>query len=93
MSKGNRAKYLLGSMTCDYEVPRMILLQASYLYVYLPAYSAHLKSTPLETFLEFQCGIAFSAIITFFGCLKYPEIFIPLRQTWKQKSFRAKEGE
>jgi hypothetical protein len=43
--------------------------------------------------LEFQCGIAFSAIITFFGCLKYPEIFIPLRQTWKQKSFRAKEGE
>jgi hypothetical protein len=27
------------------------------------------------------CGIAFSAVVTFFLCLHYPEIFVPLRRT------------
>jgi hypothetical protein len=35
-----------------------------------------------EHFWNSCCGIAFSDVIFFsFGCLQYPEIFVPLRQT------------
>jgi hypothetical protein len=34
----------------------------------------------LEIFWKFSCGIAFSAVITFFEYLQYPEIFVPLSQ-------------
>jgi hypothetical protein len=86
-------------MRCNYEVPRMILLQAAYLYTdsllrgvtfeVLPLSSCAFSPTMLplfETFWNPCCGTAFSAVITlFFGCLQNNEISIPLRQTsWKQ---------
>jgi hypothetical protein len=78
---------------CGYEVPRMILLQA-YLYAYSLLRGVTFETPPLssyafcptmlpllETFWNSCCGTAFSAVITFFGCLQYPEIFVPLKQT------------
>jgi hypothetical protein len=82
---------------CGYEVPGMILLsQALYLDTDsllrgvtfelhpLGGYALKLNDAAChgqEHFWNPCCTTAFSAVVTFFGCLLYPEIFIPLRQT------------
>jgi len=35
----------------------------------------------LETFWNSYCGMAFSAVVRFFECLQYHEMFVPLRWT------------
>jgi hypothetical protein len=53
-------------------------------YKYSPWTAVHLAqrcSHCWKCFWNSCCGIAFSAVITFFGCLQYPEIFVPLRET------------
>jgi hypothetical protein len=64
---------------CGYEVPGMILLQASYLYTHSLLRGITFQALPLgshalgrmmlpllETFLNSCCGTAFSAVVTFF---------------------------
>jgi hypothetical protein len=84
---------ILKCRRCYYEVPGMILLQA-YLYAYtllrgvtfevLPLNSHALSPSMLPLLETFSglllCGIAFSAIVAFFRCLHYAEIFVLLRQ-------------
>jgi hypothetical protein len=67
-------------MRFGYEVPEIILLQASYLYAYsllrgvtfevllLSSYALSPTMLPLlETFWNSCCGIAFSTFVTFFS--------------------------
>jgi hypothetical protein len=74
---------------CGYEVSGMILLQA-HLYTYSspskysPWAAMHLAQGCCHSWKHFwnSCrGITFSAVVTFFGCLQYPEILVPLSQT------------
>jgi len=88
-------------MKCSYKVSGIILLQALYLYTFsllrrvtfevLP-FSSYASSPTmlllLETFLNSCCGTAFS-VITFFECLQYPEISIPLKQTLFLETVRS----
>jgi len=81
----------LTNTSCGCEVPRMILLQASYRYTYRFLKGVTFKVLPLstyalipmmlqllETFLELLCGIAFTAIFTFFFFL---DVFFILKSS------------
>jgi len=85
--------HLVKNTRCGYEVPGTILLQP-YLYtdsllrgvtfkvLPLSSYVLNPMMLPLlETFLELLLWNSLQYHCHFFGCLQYPEIFIPLRQT------------
>jgi hypothetical protein len=81
--------YCITSMRCGYEVPGMIFIMYTYsllrgiTFEVLPLSSYALCPmilSLLELFWKSCCGITFNATVTFFfGCLQYPEIFVPLR--------------
>jgi hypothetical protein len=79
-----------------YEVPRMILLQV-YLYTHSLLKAVTFKVLPLSScalspmMLPATVGNVFGtpAVVTFFGCLQYPEIFVPLRQTLFMKTAKV----
>jgi len=85
--------FILCNVTkCGYEVPGMILLQA-YPCTYSLLRGVAFDILPLSSYAVSQwcchclkhswnlcCGIAFSTV-NFFGCLQYPETFVPLGQT------------
>jgi hypothetical protein len=51
---------------------------------YSPRAATHLAQRCCHCWKYFWnscCGTAFSAVVTFLGCLQHPEIFVPLRQT------------
>jgi hypothetical protein len=60
-------------------------------------HSAHRCCHCWKYFWNSCCGTAFNTIVVFFGCLQYPEIFVPLRQDFifwnSQKPFGSKSGE